>query len=94
MTKSRLSTLVLVLMVSSARASWADVGLLRTAEPLDEARGYCLDIAGFGPTLRLEDPLQAHTCKYGGQLDDQRFERIARAPSRPASTIGAWPQPG
>ena len=77
MTKSRLSILVLLLVVSSARASWADVGLLRTSEPLDEARGYCLDIAGFGPTLRLDDPLQAHTCKYGGQLDDQRFERIA-----------------
>ena len=77
MTKTRLSTVVLLLVVSSARASWADVGLLRTSEPLDEARGYCLDIAGFGPTLRLDDPLQAHTCKYGGQLDDQRFERTA-----------------
>jgi hypothetical protein len=53
------------------------MGLLRTAHPLDEARGYCLDIAGFGATLRLDDPLQAHTCKYGSELDDQRFEPIA-----------------
>ena len=48
-----------------------------TAQALDEARGYCLDIAGFGATLRLDDPLQAHTCKYGAPLDDQRFERLA-----------------
>ena len=77
MTKARLSTLVLLLVASSPAVSRADVGLLRTAQALDEARGYCLDIAGFGATLRLDDPLQAHTCKYGGQLDDQRFERIA-----------------
>jgi acetyl esterase/lipase len=76
MTKARLSSLVLLLVVASPAAGWADTGLLRTAQGLDEARGYCLDIAGFGATLRLEDPLQAHTCKYGGQLDDQRFERI------------------
>src|SRR5215510_15145816 len=77
MTKARLSGLVLLLVVSSPAVSAADVGLLRTAQALDEARGYCLDIAGFGATLRLDDPLQAHTCKYGGQLDDQRFERLA-----------------
>jgi triacylglycerol lipase len=77
MTKARLSTLVLLLVVSSPAVSGADVGLLRTAQALDEARGYCLDIAGFGATLRLDDPLQAHTCKYGAELDDQRFEPIA-----------------
>jgi hypothetical protein len=77
MTKARLSTLLLLLVVSSPAVSGADVGLLRTAQPLDEARGYCLDIAGFGATLRLDDPLQAHTCKYGAELDDQRFEPLA-----------------
>ena len=30
---------------------------------LDEARGYCLDVAGPPENLRLDDPLQAHTCK-------------------------------
>jgi len=77
MTKARLSILVLLLVASTPAVSGADVGLLRTAQPLDEARGYCLDIAGFGATLRLDDPLQAHTCKYGSELDDQRFEPIA-----------------
>jgi acetyl esterase/lipase len=77
MTKTRLSLLVLMLVASTPAVSSADVGLLRTAQALDEARGYCLDIAGFGATLRLDEPLQAHTCKYGSELDDQRFERIA-----------------
>jgi triacylglycerol lipase len=74
MTKARVSTLVLLLVASTPAVSRADVGLLRTAYALDEARGYCLDIAGFGATLRLDDPLQAHTCKYGSELDDQSFE--------------------
>jgi len=77
MTKALVSTLVLLLVTMAPAVSTADVGLLRTAQPLDEARGYCLDIAGFGATLRLDDPLQAHTCKYGSELDDQRFESVA-----------------
>jgi len=77
MTTTRLSTLVLLLVASSPAVSRAEVALLRTAHALDEPRGYCLDIAGFGATLRLDEPLQAHTCKYGGQLDDQRFEPMA-----------------
>jgi hypothetical protein len=39
----------------------ADPLLLRTTFPLDEPRGYCVDISGFAATLRLEEPLQAHT---------------------------------
>jgi triacylglycerol lipase len=77
MTNVRLLTVVLLLIALSPAVAWADVGLLRTSQALDEARGYCLDIAGFGATLRLDDPLQAHTCKYGSELDDQRFEPIA-----------------
>jgi acetyl esterase/lipase len=67
----------LLLVVSSPATTFADSGLLRTVHALDEPRGYCLDIAGEGATLRLDDPLQFHTCKYGGPLDDQRFERTA-----------------
>ena len=72
-----LSILVAFFVAASPAVGRAETGLLRTAHGLDEARGYCLDIAGFGATLRLDDPLQAHTCKYGGQLDDQRFEQAA-----------------
>jgi triacylglycerol lipase len=77
MTKASLSTLVLVFLASSPALAQPGAGLLRTAQALDEERGYCLDIAGFGATLRLDEPLQAHTCKYGAELDDQRFERMA-----------------
>src|SRR5687767_350555 len=67
----------LLLVAASPAASFADSGLLRTIHVLDDARGYCLDIPGEGPSLRLDAPMQFHTCKYGGPLDDQRFERTA-----------------
>ena len=74
----------LLLLVRSA-PSYADAGLLRTVQALDEARGYCLDIRGEGQTLRLDEPLQVHTCKYGGPLDDQRFERTSDGAIRAAA---------
>ncbi|HUQ51231.1 MAG TPA: alpha/beta hydrolase fold domain-containing protein [Gammaproteobacteria bacterium] len=51
--------------------------LLRAVHSLDEPRGYCLDIPGAGPTLNLDGPLQAHTCKEQPSLDDQLFEMRA-----------------
>ena len=69
--------IALLLGLSNPATSYADAGLLRSIHVLDEARGYCLDIAGEGQTLRIDDALQAHTCKYGGPLDDQRFEWTA-----------------
>ena len=78
MSRSCLSTLIaLSLVVLSPATGFADAGLLRTVHSLDDARGYCLDIRGEGATLQLDNPLQAHTCKYGGPIDDQRFERTA-----------------
>lgn len=44
---------------------------------LDEARGYCLDIAGGkGANAPLDKGLQAHTCYHytGGILEDQGFD--------------------
>lgn len=75
-TKSVLATTLLLIGTSPAIAA-ADIGLLRTTYALDEARGYCIDIAGFGESLRLDDPLQVHTCKYGAALEDQLFEPVA-----------------
>ena len=43
---------------------------------LADARGYCIDIAGFGANIRLDDPLLVHTCKYGASLEDQIFEPV------------------
>ena len=67
--------ITLLLVLSCPAVGRADVGLLRTVQVLDDVRGYCLDIGGAGATLRLDDRLQVHTCRYGGPLDDQRFER-------------------
>jgi acetyl esterase/lipase len=53
----------------------AEGTMLRAVDALDEPRGYCLDIAGSGPTLDLNAPLQAHTCKAEPPIDDQLFER-------------------
>jgi acetyl esterase/lipase len=52
----------------------AEPAMLRAVQSLDEPRGYCLDISGSGPTLDLEAPLQAHTCKGLAPVDDQLFE--------------------
>jgi len=72
-----LSAIALFVLFCHPALSYADAGLLRTVQPLDETRGYCLDIRGEGQTLQLDEPLQAHTCKYGAPNDDQRFERTA-----------------
>jgi acetyl esterase/lipase len=53
----------------------AEPVLIRTVYPLDEARGYCIDVAGFGPDARINEPLRVHTCKYGAELGDQLFDR-------------------
>ena len=83
MSRSSLSTLIaLSLLVLNPAPGYADAGLLRTIHTLDEARGYCLDIRGEGASLQLDNPMQAHTCKYGGPIDDQRFERAANGAIR------------
>ena len=69
--------LQLVLVAINPAASYADAGLLRTIDSPDEPRGYCIDIAGPPARVQLDGPLQAHTCKYGEPLDDQRWERTA-----------------
>jgi hypothetical protein len=60
----------------------ADGGYLRTAAPLDEPRGYCLDVAGFGPNARTDEPLRVHTCKYGEDNADQLFKWVDRDTGR------------
>ncbi len=50
---------------------------LRVIAPLDEVRGYCLDIPGHMAGVRTESPLQAHTCKHGIWNQDGRFDVTA-----------------
>lgn len=50
---------------------------IRLVDDIDEARGYCLDIAGGrGTDAPLDKGLQAHTCYdyTGGLLEDQSFD--------------------
>ena len=50
---------------------------LRVIAPLDEARGYCLDIPGHMAGVQIESPLHAHTCKHGIWNQDGRFDVAA-----------------
>ncbi len=50
---------------------------LRVIAPLDEARGYCLDIPGHLASVRIDSPLQVHTCKHGIWNQDGRFDMAA-----------------
>jgi triacylglycerol lipase len=62
------------LIAAPTPGAGAEGAMLRAVDALDEPRGYCLDISGAGPTLDLDAPLQAHTCKAGSPIDDQLFE--------------------
>ena len=50
---------------------------LRVIAPLDEARGYCLDIPGHMWGVQIESPLHVHTCKHGIWNQDGRFDVAA-----------------
>ncbi|MGI9235908.1 MAG: alpha/beta fold hydrolase [Woeseiaceae bacterium] len=74
MSRKSLVTCSFVLMTQllTAAAAAADGDFVRLVAPLDEPEFYCLDIAGWGDHLQLDDPLQTHTCKARGG-DDQMF---------------------
>ena len=44
---------------------------MRLKDYLDDPQGYCIDVPGFGSNIRLDAPMQAHTCKP--DADDQAF---------------------
>ena len=50
---------------------------LRVVAPLDEERGYCLDIPGHLSGVRIESPMHVHTCKHGVWNQDGRFDAAA-----------------
>ena len=47
-------------------------GVIRLAAALDDPQHYCIDVPGHSGSVRLDAPLQAHTCKPGA--DDQTFQ--------------------
>jgi len=45
--------------------------LIKLVDALDDPDHYCIDIRGFGSGVRLNDSLQAHTCKPNDNRDEQ-----------------------
>ncbi len=71
-----LITLFVSLFVTSVIAQEkSDGDYIRLVAELDEPEYYCFDLAGWGEKLRLDDPLQTHTCKLRGGADQMfKFE--------------------
>jgi len=68
---------ILSLGMLTTPISAAELVEVRLIDNIDEARGYCLDIAGGrGKDAPLNKGLQAHTCyDYSGKLlEDQSFD--------------------
>ncbi|MDG2089483.1 MAG: RICIN domain-containing protein [Arenicellaceae bacterium] len=63
------------ILLASVSVQAANGDLVRLVDPLDEPEFYCLDLSGYGDHLKLEDPLQAHTCK-GESPADQLFTAV------------------
>ena len=68
-------TLTAVLMGMSSQA-FSQSMFLRSMYELEDPRGYCLDIPGFGARIRIDAPITTHTCKYSlpGFDVDEIFE--------------------
>ena len=58
-----------ILLASPSVIGDAQQVQLRLLDPLDEPEYYCLDVVGWGENLKLDDPLQAHTCKVDNHSD-------------------------
>ena len=98
--------------VAAAALAWAGLHapaaaeerFLRLVAPLDEPRGFCLDIPGHRAGVRLERPLHAHSCKHriwhrDGIFDTASFARgrlrmpeyelcVAAAAAEPGAAVG------
>ncbi len=50
---------------------------IKLIDPLDDKRGFCVDIPGHLQGVRLQMPLVVHTCKDGFWNYDERFDEAA-----------------
>ena len=76
-TSSEVTQDVIATEVAESEPVNDEVVFLRVIAPLDEARGYCLDIPGHRAGVQIASPLQVHTCKYGIWNQDGRFDLAA-----------------
>lgn len=71
------AVLLAVISPMAYSANSVELAEVMLSSPLDDTRGYCLDIAGGqGASAPVERGLQAHTCyNYTGEiLEDQGFD--------------------
>ena len=99
--KSRIIAVVAALASAGLQTpAAAEERFLRLQAPLDEPRGFCLDIPGHRAGVRLERPLHAHSCKHfiwhrDGIFDTAAFERGAlRMPEYDLCVETASAKPG
>lgn len=72
-----LKALVIILAASAtANSAVSAAEHIRLVGALDEPEFYCVDLAGWGEHLKLDDPLQTHTCKRRG-AQDQMFSIVS-----------------
>jgi acetyl esterase/lipase len=74
--KATLPAALLVTLATVSAAAIAETRLIRTLSPLDDSRGYCLDIAAPGASAAVH----ARSCQYGHSPDSQRFEHVPAEP--------------
>ena len=72
MNAKHLISVLLIFLSQSLFAQEREGDFIRLVDALDEPEFYCLDLAGWGDHLQLDDPLQTHTCKNRG-AQDQMF---------------------
>ena len=62
---------ILSCMLISTTSYGAETFKIKLVDQLDEPEFYCLDVAGWGDHLKIDDPVQVHTCKPDSP--DQEF---------------------
>ena len=91
-------SLVLIAQLLFAQDESARGDYVRLVAQLDEPEFYCLDIAGWGDHLQLDDPMQTHTCKTrdvedqmfhfeGGRLKVSQYDRCAQVAGSGGNTL-------
>ena len=73
--KKLFSTTLFVLFNAQANAAMVEIYSL---DPMDDKRGFCIDIKGHKSKAKIDSGLQAHTCySYQGSIAvDQGFDSI------------------
>ena len=74
----KLTTAFALVAISLPVTGLAQGAFLKNTQVIDDdPRGYCIDVPGPPSNIRLDAPLQVHTCKYGEANEDQHFEWAA-----------------